>query len=170
MKRTDITALFPDATPDQIDKLMDLNGGDINRAKGELDGLKTQLTSAQEELAALKEAAPEKDKLKEATDRAEALQAELDGIKKANEAREMRDKVAKETGLPVDMMEFLTGADEEACLAQAKKLVERIKAGGYPKVKDPGEPRTPGITKADILAIKNERERLKAIREHIDLF
>lgn len=170
MKRTDITALFPDATPDQIDKLMDLNGGDINRAKGELDGLKTQLTSAQEELAALKAAAPEKDKLKEATDRAEALQAELDGIKKANEAREMRDKVAKETGLPVDMMEFLTGADEEACLAQAKKLVERIKAGGYPKVKDPGEARTPGITKADILAIKNERERLKAIREHIDLF
>jgi hypothetical protein len=45
MKRTDITALFPDATPDQIDKLMDLNGGDINRAKGELDGLKTQLTN-----------------------------------------------------------------------------------------------------------------------------
>lgn len=170
MKRTDITALFPDATPDQIDKLMDLNGGDINRAKGELDGLKTQLTSAQEELAALKAAAPEKDRLKEATDRAEALQAELDGIKKANEAREMRDKVAKETGLPVDMMEFLTGADEEACLAQAKKLVERIKAGGFPKVKDPGEARTPGITKADILAIKNERERLKAIREHIDLF
>lgn len=170
MKRTDITALFPDATPDQIDKLMDLNGGDINRAKGELDGLKTQLTSAQEELAALKAAAPEKDKLKEATDRAEALQAELDGIKQANEARSMRDKVAKETGLPVDMMEFLTGADEEACLAQAKKLVERIKAGGYPKVKDPGEARTPGITKADILAIKNERERLKAIREHIDLF
>lgn len=170
MKRTDITALFPDATPDQIDKLMDLNGGDINKAKGDLDGLKTQLSNAQAEIAVLKAAVPQTDKLKEATDRADALQAEIDGLKKANEIRDMKDKVAKETGLPADMMEFLTGADEEACLAQAKKLAERVKASGFPSVKDSGESRTPGITKADILAIKNERERLKAIREHIDLF
>ena len=68
------------------------------------------------------------------------------------------------------MLEFLTGADEETCMAQARKLVERVKASGFPNVKDSGETRTPGVTKADILAIKNEKERLKAIREHIDLF
>lgn len=111
-----------------------------------------------------------KSELQKATDRAAKLQAELDGMKKANEIRSMRDEVAKKTGLPVDMMEFLTGTDEEACMAQAKKLVERVKPSGFPTVKDSGETRTPGITKADILAIKNERERLKAIREHIDLF
>ena len=40
MKRTDITELFPDATAEQIDKLMDLNGQDINKAKGELDAIR----------------------------------------------------------------------------------------------------------------------------------
>lgn len=111
-----------------------------------------------------------KTELQKATDKAAALQQELDGLKQANAARQMREKVAKDTGLPADMVEFLTGADEETCTAQAKKLVERVKPGGFPNVKDSGEQKTPGITKADILAIKNERERLKAIREHIDLF
>ena len=32
MKRTDITELFPDATKEQIDKLLDLNGADIAKA------------------------------------------------------------------------------------------------------------------------------------------
>ena len=111
-----------------------------------------------------------KTELEKATEKANALQKELDEIKKANEIRAMKDRVAQDTGLPADMLEFLTGTDEEACKAQAKKLVERVKANGFPNVKDSGESRTPGVTKADILAIKNERERLKAIREHIELF
>ena len=49
MKRTDITELFPDATAEQVDKLMGLNGADINKAKGELDTIRGQLTAAQEE-------------------------------------------------------------------------------------------------------------------------
>ena len=111
-----------------------------------------------------------KTELEKATEKVNALQKELDEIKKANEIRAMKDRVAQDTGLPADMLEFLTGTDEEACKAQAKKLVERVKANGFPNVKDSGESRTPGVTKADILAIKNERERLKAIREHLDLF
>ena len=111
-----------------------------------------------------------KTELQKATEKAEALQKQLDEINQANSIRAMREKVAKETGLPADMMEFLTGADEEACMAQAKKLVERVKASGFPTVKDSGESRAPAVTKDDILAIKNERERLKAIREHIELF
>ncbi len=107
-----------------------------------------------------------KTELQKATEKAEALQRQLDEIKQANTIRDMKDKVARETGLPADMLEFLTGTDEETCTAQAKKLVERVKPSEYPNVKDSGESRTPGITKAGILAIKNERERLKAIREH----
>ena len=136
MKRTDITALFPDATPDQIDKLMDLNGADINKAKGDLDGLKEQLASAQGELATLKAGAPQADKLKEATDRAAALQAELDGMKKANDLRAMREKVAGETKVPAAL---LSGETEEACTAQAKAILEFAKPNGYPAVKDGGE-------------------------------
>ena len=41
MKRDDITALFPDATAEQIDKLMSINGSDINKAKGDLENIKS---------------------------------------------------------------------------------------------------------------------------------
>ena len=44
MKRTDITDIFPEATKEQIDKLMALNGADINGAKSELETLRQQLT------------------------------------------------------------------------------------------------------------------------------
>lgn len=46
------------------------------------------------------------------------------------------------------------------------------KASGpsYPKVKDGGEVKPPTVSKQDILGIKNEKERLKAIKENIELF
>ena len=111
-----------------------------------------------------------KTELQKATERADALQKQLDEMRKANEIRMMKDNVMRATGLPADMMEFITGDTEEACMAQARKLVERTKASGFPSIKDSGETRAPEITKSDILAIKNEKDRLKAIRENIDLF
>lgn len=111
-----------------------------------------------------------KSELEKATEKAELLQKKLDEIERANTIKAMREKVAKETNLPVDMMEFLTGADEESCMAQAKKLVERVVPAGFPNLKDGGETRTPTVTKQDILSIPNERERLKAIRDNIELF
>lgn len=124
------------------------------------------------EKAAAYDAAEEasKSELQKAQDAAAKAQAELDALKRANAVRAMREQAAKDAGLSTDMIEFLTGSDAEACAAQAKKLAERIKPTGFPNVKDAGETRTPGVTKADILSIKNEKERLKAIREHIDLF
>ena len=111
-----------------------------------------------------------KSELERATEKAAELQKKLDDIEHANAVRAMREKAAKDVGLPADMVEFLTGADESACVAQAKKLVERVTSSGFPKVKDGGETRTPSLSKKDILAIQDERERLKAIRENIDLF
>lgn len=139
----------------------------LNRERGKYSDYE-ELKSKAAQFDAAEEA--RKTELQRATERAEALQKKLDEITQANEIRTMKEKVAKETGLPADMMEFLTGADEEACLAQAKKLAERVKASGFPQVKDSGETRAPGITKAEILAIENEKARLKAIREHIELF
>lgn len=135
MKRTDITTLFPDATDEQINRIMDLNGADINKAKGDLDELKTQFAAAQSEIATLKAGAP-KDDLKEAQDRAAALQTELDSIKRAESLRTMREKVAGETKVPAAL---LTGETEEACAEQAKAILAFANPTGYPALKDGGE-------------------------------
>ena len=133
MKRTDITELFPEATAEQIDKLMDLNGQDINKAKGELDAIKGQLTAAQEEISKIK-AKP--DSVEEITAKANALQAELDSMKRAEELRTMRAKVSSEHNVPA---ELLTGETEEACAEQAKAILAFAKPSGYPSLRDGGE-------------------------------
>ena len=56
MKREDITALFPDSTKEQLDKIMALHGSDINNARGGVDTLQQQLTAASAELEELAEA------------------------------------------------------------------------------------------------------------------
>lgn len=134
------------------------------RAKyADYDDLKSKATAYD----AAKDA--EKSELEKATDRANSLQAELDAIKKANQERELRERIARETGVPVDA---LRGETEEDLRAQADAIVGFVKSTSpaYPKVKDGGEVNPPSVSKNDILAIKNERERLKAIRENIELF
>lgn len=143
MKRTDITELFPDATAEQINKLMDLNGADINKAKGDLDALKEQLSSVQTELDKHKSAATG-DALKDATDRANALQAELDKLTKANDLRTMREKVSSETKVPATL---LTGETEEACAEQAKAILAFAQPNGYPNIRDGGEVHNPTTPK-----------------------
>lgn len=135
MKRTDITELFPEATAEQIDKLMDLNGQDINRAKGELETVKSQLATVQAELEQVKTDGSADD-LKKQTDKVNALQAELDGMKRAEEIRTIRAKVSSEHKVPADL---LTGETEEACAEQAKAILAFAKPSGYPSVRDGGE-------------------------------
>lgn len=83
-----------------------------------------------------------KSELEKANERANTLEAELAEIKKKNEIREIREKVAADLNIPVKL---LTETTEEACIAQA----EAIKAFAdpkYPEVKDGGEVRTPQST------------------------
>ena len=82
-----------------------------------------------------------KTELQRATEKANALQAELDGIKKANSIRELREKVAKEKNIPATL---LTGETEEECNAQADAILSFAKPNAYPAVKDSGEARTSG--------------------------
>ena len=128
MKRTDITALFPDATDEQIQKIMDLNGGDINKAKGDLATLQGQLTAAQAEIEQLKAG--------DASGELATVKAELEALKASNALRDLRAQVSKDTGVPADL---LTGDTEEACKAQAEAIKAYAKPGGYPKVPDGGE-------------------------------
>ena len=84
MKRTDITELFPDAPKEAIDKLMDINGADVNAAKSEIDSLRQQLTAAQNNQGG--------EELKKAQQQISQLQKELDGMKAAETIRLTREK------------------------------------------------------------------------------
>lgn len=79
----------------------------------------------------------QKTELQKATEKAAALQEQLDKLNAATEARNIRDKVSAELGVPATL---LSGTDEETCKAQAKAILEFAKPGSYPKVKDGGDP------------------------------
>lgn len=80
-----------------------------------------------------------KSELQKAIDKANALQAELDGMKKADEIRTVRDEVSKNMGVPASL---LTGSTLEECEAQAKAIAEYKAQSNpaYPAVKDGGDP------------------------------
>lgn len=83
-----------------------------------------------------------KTELEKANEKAAKLQAELDGIKKAAELREMREKIAAENNIPANL---LTGATEEECNAQVESIKGLLNANGIPtSVSDGGEPNHSG--------------------------
>ena len=102
---------------------------------GDYDALKAKADKFDE----IEEAS--KTELQKATERVTALQTELDSLKKANTVRAMREKVAHDTGVPVNL---LTADSEDACKEQAKQILEFSRPSGYPQVKDGGEVRTSG--------------------------
>lgn len=79
-----------------------------------------------------------KSELQKATERAEALQKQLDDLTKSNEVREIRDKVATLTGVPTSL---LSAETEEECTIQAEAILAFAQkpAANYPSVKDGGE-------------------------------
>lgn len=133
MKREDITNIFPEATPEQINSLMSIHGNDINQTKGNFDALKEQLQTANEQLTALQAGA---DEAKETAQRLSETQAELDALKGANAIRDIREKVSTETGVPISL---LTADTEEGCTQQAEAIKAFAKPTAYPKVTDGGE-------------------------------
>jgi len=82
-----------------------------------------------------------KSELQKAHEKASALQAELDGMKAAEQIRRIRDEVAKETGVPSNL---LTADTKEGCgeQAQAIKAYAESNRPGYPSVRDSGEATT----------------------------
>lgn len=134
MKRDDITALFPDATAEQIDKLMGINGNDINKAKGDLENIKSQLATALADNEQLKNQT-NTEELVQAKQLASDLKKELDGMKAAESLRVIREKVAAEKKVPVSL---LTGETEEDCASQADSILAFAKPT-YPRVADGGE-------------------------------
>lgn len=102
---------------------------------GDYDALKAKADKFDE----IEEAS--KTELQKATEKAKALQDELDAFKKAESLRTMREKVAHDTGIPVNL---LTAESEDACKEQAKQILEFSRPSGYPQVRDGGEVRISG--------------------------
>ena len=134
MKREDISGLFPEATQEQINTIMAINGADINAAKKGLTDLQTEHQTAQATIEDLqKQLEANKGKLEQF----ETVQSELAELKQANAIRDMRAKISQETGIPVSL---LTCDTEEACKAQAEAIKEFAKPSVYPALYDGGEP------------------------------
>lgn len=110
-----------------------------------------------------------KSELQKAQEKATELQAKLDSMTKQNEIRAIKEKVSSATGVPISL---LSADTEEECTAQANAILSFAgnKKSNYPLVPDGGEGKAPSTSKSEILAIKDEKKRLKAIEENIELF
>ena len=75
-------------------------------------------------------------KVDELVEASNTMRSELDALKSAETLRVMREKVSKDTGVPVDL---LTAGSEEECAEQAKRIMEFAKPGAYPQMRDGGE-------------------------------
>lgn len=135
MKRTDITNLFPEATEDQINTIMGINGNDINNAKKGFDDLQKSLKSAQDALAQAQASNKEKE-LSEALEQLKTVNGELDAMKASEAIRKVRESVAEATGVPASL---LTGETEDDCNTQAQAILKFAQPSGYPSIKDSGE-------------------------------
>ena len=107
MKREDLKALIPDITDDQLDKVMNWNGADIEKHKTAAESAKTELAAA-------------KARLVEADKAIEGFKAlDVDGIKAAAEEwKQKAEQAEREAAQKIDEMEFNAMLDGK--IAQAK--------------------------------------------------
>lgn len=117
-------------TQDEVNALIDKRFARTWEKYGDLDELKAKA----EKLDELEEA--NKSELQKAQELASSLQAQVDALKTQSKLREMRDAIAKETGVPATL---LTAESEDDCRAQAQAIIDFAKPAKYPKVRDAGE-------------------------------
>ena len=166
MKRDEVKAIVPSITDEQLDRVMDLNGADIERQKQtiatlttERDAARTQLGEANKKLEGYDPEWKTKAERAESNARAqvEALQSDfaaesaVSGLKFSSESAKkafLAELKAKKLTLQEGK---LLGFDD--FLADYKKTDPGAFASGYPNVKDGGDPtHTPGGTPRDQFA------------------
>ena len=114
--------------------------------------------SAAEELAKLREAE------KTERDAREKAEEELSQLRHERDLSKWASEVSSETGVPASV---LRGDTLEELRAHAEQIRGSIPI--YPVVPE-GNKKTPTVTKKQILAMTDERERKSAIAAHLDLF
>ena len=93
MKREDIKAIFAEATDEQLKKIMDLNGSDVEREKGKLSALEKEL---EDKKSAFDTINGEFETLKASNASAEDYKAKFDKLQEDIAAKEKEEKEAKE--------------------------------------------------------------------------
>lgn len=136
MKREDIKSIFPDASDEQLKAVMDLNGGDVEKAKSKVTALEAELRESKEDFAKLN---TEFETLK--TDNAdgaewktkfEALQAENEAKARQAEAdritQEKAENITKRFETALGDKKFSHDAIRESYL---KKFGEALESTDY---------------------------------------
>ncbi|MDO5776301.1 MAG: DUF4355 domain-containing protein [Eubacteriales bacterium] len=77
--------------------------------------------------------AQSKTELQKEKEKSDALQAKLDKLEKEGTVRQVREKVSKDTNVPV---ELLTGEDEDTCKKQAEAILKFAKPKSYPRTRE----------------------------------
>lgn len=78
---------------------------------------------------------------------------------------------AKAYGVDSSVLSRMNGSSEEEISANAKVLKDAMDAQGkFSSTPDGGEVKAATVSKQEILKIEDDKERLQAIKEHIDLF
>lgn len=130
--------------------------------------------AAAERLAELeKQDEAAKSDLEKATQKAEKALKELADMKAAQQRAEWVKAAAKSHGVDEELLSMMTGDGEDEINANAKTLKAKMdKIPKYPDVQDKGSSSNSasGMTKKEILAIKNPREQLKAAAQNIHAF
>lgn len=106
-----------------------------------------------------------KSELQRLQEQLEAAVAERDALAREKETAQWAKEVADEKHLPASV---LRGSTKEEMLAHADSIL----ASGlsYGSVPDGGESHTTTVTRESILAIKDQQQRLAAIKANLQLF
>ena len=181
MKRQQLIDLGIEA--DKIDAIMDINGNDIERHKSEVDALNKDLADAQKTIDDMQKSSADAETVKKQADEyKEKYEAEKENREKelkrhsaelaliqAGANSKYRDFLITQIQDTEDVQERVSGLKDEYSELFAKD--EQEPENGY-KVKDTklekGNKTT--MTKEEIMAIVDTKERQRKISEHKDLF
>ena len=122
MKREDITALFPDIEKEKLDKIMGLNGADVNAAKAEAEALRGQLSAAQARITELESKTADNGsaaKIAELTAELEAILAEPVQQTRKRRLEAYQDKLASLEFLDIKTPTLIQFNDSTAAYLQA---------------------------------------------------
>lgn len=139
---------------------------DVDRIVGERIKREREKYADYDDLKAKANASDEtKSELEQLRERAESAERKANELEHANQLRAWAEQAASETGVPASV---LRGSTLEELQEHARLIKDSMPV--YPRVKDGTPSNAPTVSKESILAIQNEKERLKAIKENIDLF
>lgn len=130
MKREQVTKIFKDATDEQINAILDVNSGDIGKAKGDFDTQKTQLEEAQK---TIKSYETQLDELKNTLANGENFKEKFELLqKKIEDEKAEAEKVRKEQEAETEFTNRFN-----ALLSENTKFVNDLtKDGVYRQFKD----------------------------------